>query len=61
MSESTLRTRPIGIRLDPTPDGRILLVAIDDDLRSFVLRFTAPQAARFAHALYDMAKRLESP
>jgi hypothetical protein len=58
----TLKTRPAGIQLDPAmTTGHVLMVVLDEDLDSMVLRFTPAQAARLGQALIDTAARLEMP
>jgi hypothetical protein len=59
MMADTLDAQPARIHLDPTPDDRIILVAITDDLDSIALRLTTGQAARLGHRLLDMARRVE--
>ncbi|HUO37776.1 MAG TPA: hypothetical protein VMU34_08030 [Mycobacterium sp.] len=62
MSDSTLATRPAHIVVDPTPDGRIVVITVDNEsLSSTVLRLTPAQAAKFGQRLIDVAWRLERP
>jgi hypothetical protein len=63
MSNDTLQTRPGHIEVDPTADGRVLLIAIgnDDDPDTWVLRLTPRMAARLAQRLLDVAYHLERP
>lgn len=56
-----LSTCPTRISIDPTPDGRILLVSVDDDLRSSVLLLTPANAYKLAQMLIAVAESVEMP
>ena len=61
MSSDALAMRPTKLYVDPTTDHRVLLVIIDDELVSAVVRLTPASAARLAYRLLDTAADVEHP
>jgi hypothetical protein len=60
MTES-LATRPSRTSVDPTADGHVLLVTVDDNLTSTAIRLTPANAAKLGQRLIDVAYRMERP
>ncbi|MCV6966036.1 hypothetical protein H7J50_19805 [Mycobacterium intermedium] len=56
-----MKIRPGHVEVDPTPDGHIMLIAIEDGLGSHVLRLTPSNAAKLGQRLIDVASWMETP
>ena len=64
MSEIQYAVKTVAARfeVDPTPDGRrVLLIYTDDDLDSLVIRMSPAAAAKLGHKLINVAAQQESP
>jgi hypothetical protein len=57
----TLSTVPTRITVDATPDGHILVISVDDDLVSNVLRLTTAGAYKLALRLINTAESIQLP
>lgn len=61
MADNALQTRPARIYIEPTPDGNILIVAVDEELGSSVLWLSPASAYKLAQMLIAAAEYVEMP
>jgi len=59
VTDHALQIAPAKNSVDPTSDGNILIVAIDDDLEDSFLWLTPENAAKLGQILIDVAESVK--